>query len=138
MEQRGGPKDPAERHGTERRKFPRVDATFKVTVAFKDGQTEGVGTVINLSMGGYAMGGYGMGGCAIKSLTRVEKGTFVDLSMRMSGTDEPLRIVGGVCWTQPGVFGVEFYKMNTGKEEQTKLGLLLQEVHSRTSLPPPS
>ncbi len=134
MEQRGGPKDPAKRHGPERRKSPRVDATFKVTVAFKEGQTEGVGTLINLSMGGY-----GMGGCAIKSTTRVENGAILDLSLQLSGSDQTVRIeVARVCWTERGAFGVEFYTMVMGQEEQTKLGLLLQEVHSRTSLPPPS
>ncbi len=139
MEQRGGPKDPAERHGKERRKFPRVDVTFKVTVAFKDGQTEGVGTLMNLSMGGYAMGGYGMGGCAIKSTTRVEKGAFLEVFLHLPGSDQTVRIdVARVCWTQRGAFGVEFYAMVMGQEEQTKLGLLLQEVHSRTSLPPSS
>ena len=129
MEQRGGPKDlargrslPWNRGGIERRQFPRVEVKFKVPLNFKGGQTEGAGTLIDLSLGG----------CAIKSLTRVEKGTIVDLSMRMSGTDEPLRIVGGVCWAKPGVFGVEFYKINTGKEEQTKLDLLLQELQSQT------
>jgi len=122
MEQRGGPKDLADRRGKETRQFPRVVAKFKVLLNFKGGQTEGAGTLINLSLGG----------CAIKSLTRVEKGTIVNLSMRMSGTDEPLRIVGGVSWTEPGAFGVEFYKIKTGKEEQTKLDLLLQEVESQT------
>ncbi len=128
MEQRGGPKDlarwrsvPWNRRGIERRKFPRVVAKFKVPLNFKGGQTEGAGTLIDLSLGG----------CAIKSTTRVEKGAFVDLSMRMSGTDEPLRIVGGVCWTDPDAFGVEFYMIKTGKEEQTKLDLLLQEIESQ-------
>ncbi len=139
MEPRGGPKDPATRHGTERRKFPRVDVTFKVTVAFKDGQTEGVGTLINLSMGGYAMGGYGMGGCAIKSTTRVEKGAFLEVFLHMPGSDQTVRIeVARVCWTQRGAFGVEFYAMAMGQEERTKLGLFIQEVKSWTSLPPPS
>jgi len=53
-------------------------------------------------------------------------------SFEITITDQPLRIVGGVRWTQPGVFGVEFYKINTGKEEQTKLDLLLQEIESQT------
>ncbi len=139
MEQRGGPKDPAERHGTERRKFPRVDVTFKVTLAFKGGQTEGVGTLINLSMGDYAMGSYGMGGCAIKSTTRVEKGAFLEVFLHMPGSDQTVRVeVARVCWTQRGAFGVESYAMVMGQEERTKLGLLVQEVKSRTSLPPSS
>ncbi len=122
MEQRGGPKDLADRRGKETRQFPRVVAKFKVALNLKGGQTEGAGTLIDLSLGG----------CAIKSTTRVEKGAFVDLSMRMSGTDEPLRIVGGVCWTDPDAFGVEFYMIKTGKEEQTKLDLLIQEIDSQT------
>ncbi len=139
MEQRDGPKDPVKRHGKERRKFPRVGVKFKVTLAFKGGQTEGVGTLINLSMGGYAMGGYGMGGCAIKSTTRVEKGAFLEVFLHMPGSDQTVRIeVTRVCWTQRGAFGVEFYAMVMGQEERTKLGLLVQEVKSRTSLPPSS
>ncbi len=129
MEQRGGPKDLADRRGKETRQFPRVEVKFKITLAFKGEQTEGAGTLINLSMGG----------CAIKSTTRVEKGAFLDLSLQLSGTDQPLRIeAAGVRWIQPGAFGVEFYKIKTEKEEQTKLGLLLQEIESQTSLPPPS
>ncbi len=105
--------------------------TFKVTVAFKDGQTEGVGTLINLSMRDYAMGGYGMGGCAIKSTTRVEKGASLDVILHTPASDQPVRIeVARVCWTQRGAFGVEFYAMVMGQEERTKLGLLLQEVKS--------
>ncbi len=129
MEQRGGPKDLANRRGIERRQFPRVEVKFKVTLAFKGGQTEGLGTLINLSLGG----------CSIKSTTRVEKGAFLDLSLHMPGTDQTVRIeVAGVRWTQLGAFGVEFYTMKMGKEEQTKLGRLLQEIESQTSLPPPS
>ncbi len=139
MEQRGGPKDPAKQHGIERRKFPRVDVKFKVPVAFKEGQTEGVGTLTNLSMGDYAIGSYGMGGCSIKSTTRVEKGSFLEVFLHMPGSDQTVRIKGArVCWTERGAFGVEFYAMVMGQEEQTKLGLFLKEVHSRTSLPPPT
>ncbi len=121
MEQRGGPKDLADRRGKETRQFPRVDVKFKVTLAFKGGQAEGAGTLINISMGG----------CAIKSTTRVEKGAFLELSLHMPGTDQTVRIeVAVVSWTQLGAFGVEFYTMVMGKEEQTKLGRLLQEIES--------
>ncbi len=136
MEQRGGPKDlarwrsvPWNRRGIERRKFPRVEVKFKVTLAFKGGQTEGTGTLINLTMGG----------CAINSTTRVEKEAFLDLSLQMPGSDQTVRIEGaGVRWTQQGALGVEFHTMKMGQEEQTKLALLLQEIESRMSLPPPS
>jgi len=122
MEQRGGPKDLANRRGEKRRKFPRVEVKFKAILAFKGGQTEGAGTLINLSMGG----------CAIKSMTRVEKGPFLDLFLHMPGTDHTVRIeVAVVSWTKLGTFGVKFYKMKMGKEEQTKLGLLLQEFESK-------
>jgi len=123
MDPRGGPKDLANRHGIERRKFSRVVVKFNVTLAFKMGQTEGAGALINLSMGG----------CAIRSTTRVEKGAFLDLSLQLSGSDQTVRIeVAVVRWTELGVFGVEFYTMKMGKEEQTKLDLLLQELQSQT------
>jgi len=121
MEQRGGPTDLANRQGNKGRKFPRIVVKFKVTLAFKTGETEGAGTLINLSMGG----------CAIKSTTRVENGAILDLSLQLSGSDQTVRIeVAVVRWTELGAFGVEFYTMKMEQEEQTKLGLLLQEVES--------
>ncbi len=123
----GGSKHLANRRGAERRKFPRVDVRFKVTLAFTEGQTEGTGTLINLSMGG----------CSIETPTRVEKGAFLDLTLQTPVDDQTVRIeVARVRWIRFGAFGVEFYMM--GKEDQAKLGLLLQEIESRTSLPPPS
>jgi len=121
MEQRGRPKDLANRQGNKGRKFPRIVVKFKVTLAFKTGETEGAGTLINLSMGG----------CAIKSTTRVENGAILDLSLQLSGSDQTVRIeVAVVRWTELGAFGVEFYTMKMEQEEQTKLGLLLEEVES--------
>ncbi len=127
MEQRRGPKDLTNRRGIERRKFPRLEVYFKVTLAFKEGQTEGTGTLINLSMGG----------CSIETTNPVEVGAFLDLTLQTPGGDQTVWIeVAMVRWTRFGAFGVEFYLM--GKEDQAKLGLLFQEVESQTSLPPPS
>ncbi len=127
MEQRRGPKDLTNRRGIERRKFPRLEVYFKVTLAFKEGRTEGVGTLINLSMGG----------CSIETTTRVQEGAFLDLTLQLPGGVQTIRSEAArVRWTRLGAFGVEFYKMD--KEDQAKLGLLLQEVESQTSLPPPS
>ena len=41
----------------ERRKYPRVDVKFKVTLAFAGGQLEGKGQMLNLSEGGCAVKG---------------------------------------------------------------------------------
>ncbi len=127
MKQRVGSKHLANRRGTERRKFPRVDVKFKVSLAFTEGQTEGTGTLINLSMGG----------CSIETPTRVEKGAFLDLTLQTPVGDQTVRIeVARVRWTRFGAFGVEFYVI--GKEDQDKLALLLQKVEAQMSLPPPS
>ena len=127
MKQRSGSKRLANRRGAERRKFPRVDVRFKVTLAFTEGQTEGTGTLINLSMGG----------CFIESTNQVEEGAFLDLTMQTPGGDQTVRIeVARVRWTRFGAFGVEFYMI--GKEDQAKLSLLLEKVEAQMSLPPPS
>ncbi len=111
----------------ERRKSPRVEVTFKVTLAFKGGRAEGVGTLINLSMGG----------CSIETTTRVEEGAFLDLTLQTPGGDQTIRCEEArVRWIRRGAFGVEF--CNMGKDEQAKLGLLLRELESQASLPAPS
>ena len=127
MKQRGGSKHLANRRGAERRKFPRVDVKYKVSLAFTEGQTEGTGTLINLSMGG----------CSIETMTQVEEGAFLDLTLQTPDGDHAVGIeVARVRWTRFGAFGVEFYVI--GKEDQDKLGLLLQKVEAQMSLPPPS
>ena len=111
----------------ERRKAPRVEVTFKVTLTFKGGRAEGVGSLINLSMGG----------CSIETTTRVEEGAFLDLTLQTPGGDQTIRSEEArVRWIRRGAFGVEF--CNMGKEDQAKLGLLLRELKSQASLPPPS
>ena len=109
--------------GIERRKSPRVDVNFKVSLAFKGGRTEGVGTLINLSMGG----------CSIETTTRVEEGAFLDLTLQTPGGDQTIRSeVARVRWIRRGAFGVEFCKME--KEDQAKLGLLLQQLFESQTL----
>ena len=92
----------------EPRKHPRY--TTKLPVLFSGDQTQGQGTVFNISVGG----------CAVQSKAAVARGAYLKLDMEVPGVDSPIVVeLAPVRWTSNGNFGMEFIRMD--EESQTHL-----------------
>lgn len=111
----------------ERRKHPRVDVKFKVTLAFSGGRTEGEGCIVNLSEGG----------CAVQGNKRVPERAMLNLSIFPPGRPLPIVIPSAaVRWVRGWEFGIEFVGLSP--ELRAEIKKLLEDLKASAVAPPPS
>ncbi len=109
-----------QRRGAERRDFPRIEVTFKLTIAFSGGESEGDGRLINLSPAG----------CAIHSSKKVDEGACMLLHIHPPDGEPPIMVeTAEVKWIDGQDFGVEF--LNVAPEEEERLQELLHVLRTK-------
>ena len=101
---------------TDRRVRPRLHAQFRTT--FSDfRKLEGVGTILDLSLGG----------CRIESPVSVELGVSLELRIYASDIEWPLRVnAASVQWVGGQTFGLAFFWITDA--EKQRLGQIINEL----------
>ena len=94
---------------TEKREQPRFTSQFRSTIS--DGQGEGQGRTLDLSVGG----------CMIETDLPVIVGASFECRIYVPGLDWPLRIdEAQVRWVKGNTFGIQFVKVKPDEEEKLK------------------